>query len=99
MKAIVQDKYGAGGDVLTIREIDKPAIAGDELLVRVRAASVHADIWHSVTGRPYSRPLLVWWCSQDGHSGTPLPIIRIGVIHLDRHAGLPAMTLHRGAVC
>jgi NADPH:quinone reductase-like Zn-dependent oxidoreductase len=58
MKAIVQDKYGAPGDVLRLREIDKPVIAEDEVLVRVRAASVHADIWHSVTGRPYSWRLM-----------------------------------------
>ena len=32
MKAIVQNKYGPPGDVLTIREIDKPAITDDEVL-------------------------------------------------------------------
>src|SRR5262249_1635608 len=30
-----------------------PAIADDDVLVRVRAASVHPDVWHVVTGRPY----------------------------------------------
>lgn len=30
-----------------------PAIRNDEVLVRVRAASMHADVWHVVTGRPY----------------------------------------------
>ena len=25
----------------------------NEVLVRVRAASVHPDVWHVVTGRPY----------------------------------------------
>ncbi len=53
MKAIVQDKYGPPDDVLQLREIDKPAIGDDEVLVRVRAASVHPDVWHVVTGRPY----------------------------------------------
>jgi NADPH:quinone reductase-like Zn-dependent oxidoreductase len=53
MKAIVQDKYGSPDDVLQLREIDKPGVGDDELLVRVCAASVHPDVWHVVTGRPY----------------------------------------------
>ena len=53
MKAIVQDKYGPPDDVLQLREIDKPVVADDEVLVRVRASSVHPDVWHVVTGRPY----------------------------------------------
>jgi NADPH:quinone reductase-like Zn-dependent oxidoreductase len=58
MKAIVQDKYGSPGDVLTLREIDKPVAGDDEVVVRVRATAVHADLWHSVTGRPYSWRLM-----------------------------------------
>lgn len=53
MKAIVQDRYGSPDDVLQLREIDKPVVADDEVGVRVRAASVHPDVWHVVTGRPY----------------------------------------------
>ena len=53
MKAVVQDKYGSPDDVLQLREIDKPAVDDDEVLVRVRAASVHVDVWYGVTGRPY----------------------------------------------
>ncbi len=53
MKAIVQDRYGPPDDVLQHREIDKPVTGDDEVLVYVRAASVHADVWHVVTGRPY----------------------------------------------
>lgn len=52
MKAIVQDRYGSI-DVLELREIDRPAVGDDEVLVRVRAASVHPDVWHVVMGRPY----------------------------------------------
>jgi NADPH:quinone reductase-like Zn-dependent oxidoreductase len=52
MKAIVQDRYGPP-EVLALREIDLPAIKDDEVLVRVRAASVHPDVWHVVTGRPF----------------------------------------------
>ena len=52
MKAIVQERYGST-DVLELREIDKPNVEDDEVLVRVRAASVHADVWHAVHGVPY----------------------------------------------
>ena len=53
MKAIVQRAYGEPEDVLSLQDIDTPTIKGDEVLVRVRAASVHPDVWHVVTGRPY----------------------------------------------
>jgi len=52
MKAIVQEKYGSPDD-LELREVDKPAVGNDEVLVRVRAASVHPDVWHVLSGRPY----------------------------------------------
>ena len=52
MKAIVQERYGSP-DVLELREIDRPDVEDDEVLVRVRAASVHADVWHAVHGVPY----------------------------------------------
>ena len=52
MKAIVQERYGSP-DHLELREVDKPAVGEDEVLVRVRAASLHPDVWHVVTGRPY----------------------------------------------
>jgi NADPH:quinone reductase-like Zn-dependent oxidoreductase len=43
MKAIVQDSYGSPDEVLQLRDIDKPVIGDDDVLVRVRAASVHPD--------------------------------------------------------
>jgi len=52
MKAIVQEKYGSA-DVLELREIDRPSVKDDEVLVRVRAASVHPDVWHAVKGVPF----------------------------------------------
>ncbi len=52
MKAIVQNRYGSP-DVLELREIDEPVAGDDQLLVRVRAASVHADVWHVMRGVPY----------------------------------------------
>jgi NADPH:quinone reductase-like Zn-dependent oxidoreductase len=53
MKAIVQDSYGSPDEVLGLREIDKPVVKEDEVLVRVHAASVHPDVWHVVRGWPY----------------------------------------------
>jgi NADPH:quinone reductase-like Zn-dependent oxidoreductase len=52
MKAIVQDRYGSA-DVLELREIDRPTAGDEEVLVRVHAASVHADVWHAMKGVPY----------------------------------------------
>lgn len=53
MKAIVQDGYGPPDAVLALRERDLPLVEDDGVLVRVRAASVHPDVWHAVYGRPY----------------------------------------------
>jgi NADPH:quinone reductase-like Zn-dependent oxidoreductase len=52
MRAVVQSRYG-GPEALALREIDPPAIADDELLVRVHAASLHPDVWHVLRGQPY----------------------------------------------
>jgi NADPH:quinone reductase-like Zn-dependent oxidoreductase len=52
MKAIVQDEYGSP-DVLELRDIDKPEIGDDEMLVRVHAAGVDRSVWHIMTGLPY----------------------------------------------
>ncbi len=52
MKAIVYDKYGPP-DVLKLKEIDKPVVHDDDVLVRVHAASVNPYDWHFVTGLPY----------------------------------------------
>ena len=52
MKAIVRDTYGSAG-VLELRDIDKPEIGDDEVLVRVRAAGVDQGVWHVMTGLPY----------------------------------------------
>ncbi|MQA15069.1 MAG: zinc-binding dehydrogenase [Pseudonocardiaceae bacterium] len=52
MKAIVQDTYGSA-DVLELRDIERPQIADDEVLVRVHAAGVDPSVWHLMTGLAY----------------------------------------------
>ena len=52
MKAIVQDTYGSP-DVLELRDIDKPTVGDEDVLVRVHATSVGAAVWHLMTGLPY----------------------------------------------
>lgn len=53
MRAIVQDEYGPHREVLRMSEIQAPAPGPGQVLVRVRATSVHADVWHAVHGIPY----------------------------------------------
>jgi NADPH:quinone reductase-like Zn-dependent oxidoreductase len=52
MKAIVQVRYGSPDD-LELREVERPVAGEGEVLVRVRAASLHPDVCHVVVGRPY----------------------------------------------
>jgi NADPH:quinone reductase-like Zn-dependent oxidoreductase len=52
MKAIVQDTYGTP-DVLDLRDIDKPVVGDDNVLLRVHAASAFIGDWHIMTGLPY----------------------------------------------
>ena len=52
MKAIVRYKYGSP-DVVELKDIDKPEITDDEVLVRVHAAGVDRGVWHIMTGLPY----------------------------------------------
>jgi NADPH:quinone reductase-like Zn-dependent oxidoreductase len=52
MRAIVQDTYGSA-EVLQLRNIDKPEIGADEVLVRVHAASIHVGDWILMTGSPF----------------------------------------------
>jgi NADPH:quinone reductase-like Zn-dependent oxidoreductase len=53
MKALVQKEYGEPRDVLGVREVRDPAPRDDEVLVRVRAASIHIGDVHGVRGVPY----------------------------------------------
>lgn len=52
MRAVVQTGYGTPSEVLELRELDRPPVGDAQVLVRVRAASVHPDVWHVVVGLP-----------------------------------------------
>jgi NADPH:quinone reductase-like Zn-dependent oxidoreductase len=53
VKAIVHNSYGSA-DLLELRDIDKPDIGHDEVLVRVHAAGVDRGVWHIMRGLPYA---------------------------------------------
>ena len=72
MKAIVQDTYGSA-DVLELRDIDRPAIGDDEVLVAVRAAGVDPGVWHLMTGVPYLMRV-----SASGCAGPKVPVRGLG---------------------
>jgi NADPH:quinone reductase-like Zn-dependent oxidoreductase len=52
MKAIVYDEYGSP-DVLRFEEIEKPTAGDDEVLIKVRAASINPLDFHYMRGTPH----------------------------------------------
>ncbi|MBD3385512.1 zinc-binding dehydrogenase [candidate division KSB1 bacterium] len=52
MKAIIQNSYGAP-QVLELKEIEKPRIKDNDVLVRVRAAGLHAGDYFCLMGVPF----------------------------------------------
>jgi NADPH:quinone reductase-like Zn-dependent oxidoreductase len=52
VKAIVRHTYGSP-DVLRLEDIETPEVGDDQVLIRVRAASVNAYDWHVLRGLPY----------------------------------------------
>lgn len=52
MKAIVQNAYGSP-DILELKEIDRPAVKDNGVLVRVQAAALHAGDIFCLRGVPY----------------------------------------------
>jgi NADPH:quinone reductase-like Zn-dependent oxidoreductase len=51
MKAFIYEKYGPP-ETLRMTEIDQPAPAANEVLVKVLAVSVNAADWHALRGKP-----------------------------------------------
>ena len=60
MKAIVQNNYGSP-DVLELKEVDKPEIKDDGVLIRVQAASIAAGDYFTMKGEPYVARFFAGW--------------------------------------
>ncbi|HKV84198.1 MAG TPA: NAD(P)-dependent alcohol dehydrogenase [Ktedonobacterales bacterium] len=52
MKAILFPKYGSP-KVLRLEEVEKPAPKDDQVLIKVRAASINSLDWHFMRGSPF----------------------------------------------
>jgi NADPH:quinone reductase-like Zn-dependent oxidoreductase len=52
VKAVVHRAYGPPEKVLYLQEVEQPVPEDGEVLVRVRAASMHPDVWHVIVGYP-----------------------------------------------
>jgi NADPH:quinone reductase-like Zn-dependent oxidoreductase len=52
MRAIINARYGSPDD-LELREVGRPSVDDDGVLVRVRASSVNPADWHLIRGEPY----------------------------------------------
>jgi len=53
VKAMTRDAYG-GPEVLSLQDIDRPAVGEDDVLLQVRAAGVDQGTWHVLAGLPYA---------------------------------------------
>ncbi len=66
MKAIVFERYGPP-EAMSIREIEKPAVRDNEILVKVHAAAVNPQDWHCLRGKPFLARLMVGGLLKPGH--------------------------------
>ena len=57
MKAIAYQEYGSA-DVLEVKDVRKPDVESDRVLLRVRAASANPYDWHFMRGVPYIARLM-----------------------------------------
>jgi NADPH:quinone reductase-like Zn-dependent oxidoreductase len=53
MRAVIHQAYGPPDAVLSVQTVASPEPKDDEVLVRVRAASMHPDVWHVIVGYPF----------------------------------------------
>lgn len=58
MKAMVRERYGSA-DVLELKDVAKPELVDDGVLVRVRASSLNFGDWYTMEGRPLFARLMM----------------------------------------
>lgn len=58
MKAIVYTQYGSP-DVLQLKEVQKPTPKDNEVLIKIRAASLNPFDWHLMRGKPLLARLMI----------------------------------------
>ncbi len=58
MKAVTYYQFGSP-DNLKLEEIEKPIVKDNEVLIRVKAASVTPLDWHTLTGKPFLARLVI----------------------------------------
>jgi NADPH:quinone reductase-like Zn-dependent oxidoreductase len=68
MKAAVYKNYGPP-EVVRIAEIDKPVPKDDEVLIKVRAASVNPLDWRIMNGKPFAVRVMAALTKMKGHPG------------------------------
>src|SRR5215218_1622326 len=68
MKAAVLDGYGPGK--LELRDVERPRLTDDGVLVRGQASSLNRADWYGATGTPYvTRPMQGWRKPKDARFG------------------------------
>ena len=90
MKALVQDGAGSA-DVLHLRQIEKPAVTNDRVLVKVHAASVNPADYHMVHGA-----LIVSVIGKLLRQSRPSPIRGLDVAGVVEAVGKDVMNLRPG---
>jgi NADPH:quinone reductase-like Zn-dependent oxidoreductase len=68
VRAIVQSTYGPIENIRLV-EWEKPTLADDAVLIRVRAAGIDPGVWHLMTGKPYMVRIMGL-----GFSGPKVPV-------------------------
>ncbi len=73
MKGIARHSFGSPAEVLELREIERPTVEDDEVLIRVRAASIHIGDVYGVWGLPKAmRPGFRSMSAKSGVVGTDM---------------------------
>jgi NADPH:quinone reductase-like Zn-dependent oxidoreductase len=59
MKAVVYYEYGPPDEVLQFKDVEKPVVRADGVLVRVHGSAANPYDWHFIRGKPYFMRLML----------------------------------------